>query len=52
MRNTFKKTSNNVCTLTVVVSPDPLPPTPKYRYPERLQYPDGPEPGDKEDNQT
>jgi hypothetical protein len=28
LRDMFKKASNSVCTSTVVVSPDPLPPTP------------------------
>jgi hypothetical protein len=48
----FKKATKSVCTSTIVVSPDPLfptPPTPSaMRNPENAEEdPDGPEPADE-----
>jgi hypothetical protein len=53
----FKKAIKSVCTLTIVVSPDPLfptPPTPSaMRNPEKAdEDPEGPEPADEGNIQT
>ena len=54
--NMITKTSKNACTVAVVVSPDPLPPTPAIysamKTPENTDgNPDVPEPADERDIQ-
>jgi hypothetical protein len=56
-RDMFKNVSKSVCTLTVVVFPDPLSPAPltssAMKTPENTEEdPDDPEPAGKGDNQT
>jgi len=56
-RDMFKKVSKSVCTLTVVVIPDPLFPAPltssAMKTPENKEEDhDDPEPAGKGDNQT
>jgi len=52
LRDTFKMASKNVCTSTIVVSPDPLSPAPSYfsatKTTEKTdEDPDDPEPAAK-----
>jgi hypothetical protein len=51
----FKKASENVCTSAVLLSPDPLPPTPSIpsnmKTPENTDDPNDPQQAIKGDNQ-